>query len=116
MLLDLTLDELLATTRSVRKRLDLTRPVERQVLEECLRLAQQAPTASYAQNWHFVVVTDPDRRAALGELWRSVAGPYLERRAAPAPPAPPGAPIRVSGREIGAHNHHVPVHHIPGYL
>src|SRR5215217_9530800 len=44
MLLDLTPDGLLATTRSVRKRLDLTRPVEREVLEECLRLAQQAPT------------------------------------------------------------------------
>ena len=58
MVLDLTPDELLATTRSVRKRLDLTRPVEREVLAECLRLAQQAPTASYAQNWHFIVVTD----------------------------------------------------------
>jgi nitroreductase len=46
--LDLTPDELLATTRSVRKRLDLTRPVEREVLTACLRLAQQAPTASYA--------------------------------------------------------------------
>src|SRR4029453_4820827 len=102
--LDLTPDELLATTRSVRRRLDLTRPVQREVLEECLRLAQQAPTASYAQNWHFVVVTDPGRRAALGELWRSVAGPYVERRAAAAATAEraarnseglphPGAPI-----------------------
>src|ERR671927_504004 len=81
MRLDLTPDELLTTTRAVRKRLDLSRPVEREVLEECLRLAQQAPTASYSQNWHFVVVTDPDKRAALGELWRSVAGPYLEQRA-----------------------------------
>src|SRR5919112_6042435 len=72
MLLDLTPDELLATTRSVRKRLDLTRPVEREVLQECMRLAQQAPTASYAQNWHFLVVTDAERRAALGELWRRV--------------------------------------------
>src|SRR5436189_448300 len=80
--LDLTPDELLSTTRAVRKRLDLTRPVEREVLEECLRLAQQAPTAGYVQNWHFVMVTDPDRRAALGELWRRVAGPYLEQRVA----------------------------------
>jgi nitroreductase len=47
MQLDLTPDELLATTRSVRRRLDLTRPVEREVLQECLRLGQQAPTASY---------------------------------------------------------------------
>src|SRR5437763_13862216 len=83
MLLDLTVDELLSTTRAVRKRLDLTRPVEREVLEECLRLAQQAPTASYSQNWHFVVVTDADKRARLGELWREAAYPYLQRGGAP---------------------------------
>ena len=71
--LELTPDELLSTTRAVRKRLDLERPVEREVLEECLRLAQQAPTGSYAQDWHFVVVTDPDLRAGLAELWRPAA-------------------------------------------
>src|SRR6266511_3352138 len=59
MLLELTPDELLTTTRAVRKRLDLERPVERELLEECLALAQQAPTGSYRQDWHFVVVTDP---------------------------------------------------------
>src|SRR5919206_3982880 len=79
MKLDLTPDELLSTTRAVRKRLDLERPVEREVLEECLQLAQQAPTASYSQNWHFVVVTDAEKRAALGDLWREVAHPYLNR-------------------------------------
>jgi len=65
MLVDLTADELLATTRAVRKRLDLTRPVEREVLEERLLLAQQAPTSSFAQNWHFVVVTDADERGGV---------------------------------------------------
>src|SRR6478609_658590 len=80
MRLELTPDELLSTTRAVRKRLDLERPVEREVLEECLQLAQQAPTASFSQNWHFVVVTDADKRAALGEIWRQVAYAYLERR------------------------------------
>jgi nitroreductase len=55
----LTPDELLTTTRAVWKRLDFTRPVERAVLEECLTIAQQAPTGSNLQNWHFVVVTDP---------------------------------------------------------
>ena len=48
MKLELTPDELLSTTRAVRKRLDLTKPVPREVLEECFQLAQQAPTASYA--------------------------------------------------------------------
>ena len=57
--LALTPDEVLTTTRSVRKRLDLTRPVERSVIEECLRIAQQAPSASNRQHWHFIVVTDP---------------------------------------------------------
>jgi nitroreductase len=69
-ILPLTPDEVLATTRSVRKRLDLTRPVERAVLEECLALAQQAPTPSNMQNWQFLVVTDPATRAGLGELYR----------------------------------------------
>jgi nitroreductase len=64
-LLPLTLDELLTTTRGVRKRLDFARPVEREVLEECLAIAQQAPTASNMQNWHFLVVTDAGKRNAI---------------------------------------------------
>ncbi len=109
-MLELTPDELLSTTRAVRKRLDLGRPVEREVIEECLRLAQQAPTASYSQNWHFVVVTDPEKRAALGELWREVAYPYLQR----------GGPREGQMQRIGdavvhlaEHIHEVPVHVIP---
>ncbi|HEX6676689.1 MAG TPA: nitroreductase family protein [Actinomycetes bacterium] len=113
MLLNLTPDELLSTTRAVRRRLDVTRPVEREVLEECLRLAQQAPTASYAQNWHFVVVTDAGERAALGELWRDVAGPYLEYRAAAAAADPRVARIGEGVRHLAAHIHEVPVHVIP---
>ena len=110
MILDLTPDELLSTTRAVRKRLDLSRAVEREVLEDCLRLAQQAPTASYSQNWHFVVVTDPERRAALAELWRDVAGPYLERRQ-----SPNAQFVRIGEavRHLAAHLHEVPVHVIP---
>jgi len=63
-------DELLSTTRAVRRRLDLDRPVERAVLLDCLRLSQQAPTASNTQHWRWVVVTDEDKRAALGEIYR----------------------------------------------
>jgi nitroreductase len=68
--LALTPDELLTTTRAVRKRLDFTRPVERTVLEECLTIAQQAPSGSNIQNWHFVVVTDPAKRRALADVYR----------------------------------------------
>src|SRR5215216_870541 len=108
--MELTPEELLSTTRSVRRRLDLNRPVEREVLEDCLRLAQQAPTASYAQNWHFVVVTDPGRRAALGELWRAAAGPYLERRAAAAAAGLRVCRISDAVRSRAGRSHEVPVH------
>jgi nitroreductase len=68
--LDLTPDQLLSTTRTVRKRLDLTRPVERKLLEECLDLALQAPTGGNLQGWHFVLVTDPERKRAISDLYR----------------------------------------------
>jgi nitroreductase len=72
-ILDLSIDELLTTTRAVRKRLDLTRPVEAEVIRECLSLALQAPTAGSGERWHFVVVTDPSQREALAALYRKSA-------------------------------------------
>jgi nitroreductase len=67
----LTNDELLSTTRVVRRRLDFTKPVERSVLEECLALALQAPTASNRQEWHWVFVSDPATKAELAEIYRA---------------------------------------------
>ena len=78
-LVDLSSDELLATTRSVRKRLDLSRPVEPEVIRECLRLALQAPTGGNSQGWHFVVVTDSQQRHALSEVYRKGWAFYLEQ-------------------------------------
>lgn len=67
--LGLSNDELLSTTRAVRKRLDFDRPVEDSVLLECLELATQAPSASNSQGWQFVVVTDKEKKAKIGELY-----------------------------------------------
>jgi len=78
MALNLTVDELLTTTRSVRKRLDFDRPVPREVLMECLDLALQAPTGSNAQGWQWVFVEDPHKRKALAEIYRTNATPYLD--------------------------------------
>ena len=72
-----SVDELLTTTRSVRKRLDLTRPVDRGVILDCVRIATQAPTASNAQDWRWVVVTDADKRAAIAEIYKSIGDQYL---------------------------------------
>ena len=114
MILPLTIDELLSTTRAVRRRLDLERPVEREVLEECLRLGQQAPVASYQENWHFVVVTDPDKRAALGELWREFGLRYLGARPEPEAGLPAGTQrLLDSVWFLIDHIGDVPVHVIP---
>lgn len=121
-ILDLSIDELLTTTRAVRQRLDLTRPVEPEVIQECLSLAVQAPTPGGMQNWHFVVVTDPSQREALATLYRKSArssggqedmlkqmiavaadekeAAYLTRKVAPA-------------RYLTEHLHEVPVHIVP---
>ena len=75
-----SVDELLTTTRAVRKRLDLTRPVDRDVILECVRLAMQAPTASNAQDWRWLVITDADKRAAIAEIYRSIGANIWPRR------------------------------------
>ncbi|MQA03851.1 MAG: nitroreductase [Streptosporangiales bacterium] len=65
------MDRLLTTTRAVRQRLDLARPVEPEVIQECIRIAIQAPTGGgYTQQWRWLVVTDPVKRARLAELYR----------------------------------------------
>lgn len=74
----LTPDEVLATTRSVRSGLDIARPVARELVEECVSLGLQAPSGSNIQNAHFVVVTDPDRRRALAEVYRKGWQAYTE--------------------------------------
>lgn len=77
-------DLLLSTTRSVRKRLDFDRPVEREVLLECLRLAVQAPTASNGQIWRWMIVTEPDLRLKIADFYREAALPYLRESRASA--------------------------------
>ncbi|NKB41686.1 MAG: nitroreductase, partial [Ilumatobacter sp.] len=70
MKLNLSVDEALSTTRAVRKRLDFDKPVDAAVLKECLELAVQSPTGSNMQAWQWMVVTDPDKRKALGDIYR----------------------------------------------
>ena len=74
--LPLTPDELLTTTRAVRKRLDFDRPLEMSVIRECLEIALQALSGSNAQGWQFVVVTDAAKRKALGDIYRKAWAIY----------------------------------------
>src|SRR5207244_2633196 len=73
-------DLLLPTTRSVRKRLDLLRPVEPAVIERAIEVALQAPTGSNSQGWHFVVVTDAEKRAGLAALYRRAFQAYVSQQ------------------------------------
>lgn len=76
--LNLSADEVLTTTRAVRKRMDFDRPIELSTIEECLQVALQAPTGSNGQQWEWVVVTDPDKIAAIAALYHQGFGVYLE--------------------------------------
>ena len=106
-----TCDELLATTRAVRRRLDLTRPVPRGVIEACLELAVQAPTGSNSQTWRWLVVDDAEKRQALADLYRRGGEAYLTAAGETAT----GQTARVfrSALYLMEHLHEVPVHVIP---
>ncbi len=120
-LLNLSPDELLATTRSVRMRLDFTRPVEPELIRECLELAVQAPTGSNSQGWQFVVVTDPQKKQAIGKLYHRAYTLYRQQRDASNVTIPSDAPIsastmkkvRDSSQYLADRMHEVPVMVIP---
>jgi nitroreductase len=117
--LDLSPDELLSTTRAVRRRLDLDRPVPRRLIEECVDLATQAPTGRNRQRWHFLVVTDPDRRRAVADLFRAgltrAAGSRLTQRDIERMNAHPRSTARVFDgvRYLAENIHRVPAFVIP---
>lgn len=110
-------DQLLTTTRSARKSLDLDAPVDRNDLVECLRIGMQAPNGSNQQSWRWLVVSDESRRAALAALYRDA---YLQRVggsliAELLPPDMPGAKIMTSTEWLVENMAKVPVLVIPCY-
>lgn len=105
-------DELLTTTRAVRRRLDLDREVPRELILECIRVAQQAPTGGNSQGWGFVVVTDEAKRATLADLYRRTADSYLKSAGER---SGDDQTMRVYGSAVYLAEvlHRVPVHVIP---
>jgi nitroreductase len=115
-----SVDHLLTTTRSVRKRLDFTRPVDRKVIEECLAIAMQAPTGSNNQGWHFLVVTDAAKRRALGDVYRKAFALYADPNSGMRVPLAEDDPrfsqtqrIVDSASYLAAHLHEAPALVIP---
>jgi nitroreductase len=120
-LLPLDPDELLSTTRSVRKRLDLSRPVEPELIRECIEVATQAPTGGNNQGWHFVVVTDPVKRKKLADWYAPAFTAMYGDPEAVAARLPSDDPAYVettkkvvsSAQYLSDHMAEVPVHVIP---
>jgi len=97
-------DLVLGTTRSVRRKLDFARPVEPDTLEACIALATQAPTGRNAQAWRFLVLTEPEKKRAVAELYRRAFAHYRELRAAD----PQAEPPRRAYQELADRMHEMP--------
>jgi len=108
-------DRLLSTTRAVRKRLDLDRDVPDEILLDCIRLSQQAPTGSNVQGWRWMVVRDAGKRQALADLYRKAGADYLREGQKQAEASGHAQTSRVlsSANYLVEHLHEVPVHVIP---
>jgi nitroreductase len=104
-------DYLLSTTRAVRKRLDLERHVEPQVILDCIRLSQQAPTGGNSQTWQWLVINDAETRAALAEIYRDASEAYFSAPSARTDPQTER--VRDSALYLRDNLHRVPVHVIP---
>ena len=111
-------DRLLTTTRSVRKRLDLTRPVPREVVLEALEVALQAPSGGNSQPWRWLIVDDREKKERLGELYRKSHDPYMAANRAAAEEAGVTNRNRImdSSQYLSDHMHEVPVMVIPCLL
>lgn len=106
-------DRLLSTTRAVRRRLDLDRPVSRELILDCVRLAQQAPTASNTQTWRWLVVSDEGLRAEIAAIYRAFAEAALPQARAMQAKDPQTERVYDSAEWLAEHLHRVPVHVIP---
>jgi nitroreductase len=115
--LNLTADEVLSTTRAVRKRLDLDRPVPRHLIEECVDLATQAPTGRNRQRWHFIIVTDSPQRKAVANLFRAAVavggGKPVNERDLRRMSAHPESMRRIAA---GFQHLHDNIHRIPAFV
>jgi len=82
-----SVDHVLRTTRSVRRRIDFERPIEPEVIEQCIEIATQAPTGINAENWRFLVITEPDKKTRVADLYRRAVEVLADARGVPLKPA-----------------------------
>ena len=111
-----TVDALLTGTRAVRKRLDLDKPVDLDAVQDCLRIALQAPTGSNMQRWRWVVVTDQEKKDALGDIYRRAIDPYHDIMEQLAGDNEQSKKVAASSRYLADNLQKIPVLVIPCHL
>ncbi len=92
--------EALMTTRAMRR--FTGEPVDDAQIERCLAAAVQAPSGGNIQPYQFLVVTDPKRRARLGEIYLRAWERYAPAVAALTPPARDEAAAARHARNVAA--------------
>ena len=107
-------DELLTTTRAVRKRLDFSRPVARETILDCVRISQQAPTGGNAQGWRWIIVDDADKRREVAKLYQDMIGSRFTEasNAAKAAGNDQSARVYEGAQYLADHFHEAPIHAI----
>ncbi len=114
-----TVDHLLTTTRSVRKRLDFSRPVEPEIVARCIEIATQAPSGSNRQGWHFMVVTDATKRFEIADYYRKSFNVYIRAGGTRGegsdddPRSARASKVRDSAIYLSEHLHEAPLFVIP---
>lgn len=110
----LSVDAVLTTTRSVRKRLDFDRPVPRSTVEDCLRTAFQAPSGANSQGWGWVLVDDPAKKERMGEIYRAGMVDHRDRaNIGDAPPHRDQPKVTDSVRYLAENIQRVPILLVP---
>ncbi len=94
-----SVDEVLGTARSVRRKLDFDRPIPRTVLYDCIDLATQAPIGLGGENWRFLVIDEPEQKLAIATIYRAVLDDLQRQR---------GLTLKSTQRALADRLHEIP--------
>lgn len=109
-----SVDAALTTTRSVRLRLDLERPVDNEIILDCIDIAEQAPSGGNQGSRRWIVVRDPAMKDKLAALYMEAAGKWMiESRDKTAGTGHPNEKVMASAAYLAEHLAEVPAIVIP---
>ena len=108
-----SVDGVLATTRSVRRRLDLKRSVPDDLLLDCIDLAEQSPTGGNQGSRRWIIARDPEVKAKLAEVYNEFGQFLVAIRDRKIAEGREPSPMTKSGAYLAEHLAEVPAIVIP---